>query len=38
MEQPWEWDAHFLQFLAKHHLFEKKAQLTAAAGRVEPGS
>lgn len=22
MERPWEWDAHFLQFLARHGLFE----------------
>ena len=37
MEQPWEWDAHFLRFLAKHGLFEEEAQLAATA-RAEPGS
>jgi len=25
MEQPWEWDAHFLRFLAKHGLFDEAA-------------
>ena len=23
MEQPWEWDAHFLRFMVKHGLFEE---------------
>jgi pimeloyl-ACP methyl ester carboxylesterase len=23
MEQPWEWDAHFLRFMTKHGLFER---------------
>jgi pimeloyl-ACP methyl ester carboxylesterase len=24
MERPWEWDAHFLEFLARHGLFEEQ--------------
>jgi pimeloyl-ACP methyl ester carboxylesterase len=31
MERPWEWDAHFLRFLAKHGLFEAQK---AAVGAV----
>lgn len=31
MEKPWEWDAHFLAFLAKHGLFEGEAQVALNA-------
>jgi pimeloyl-ACP methyl ester carboxylesterase len=36
MEQPWEWDAHALLFLAKHGLFEEQRPIGAASLQRDP--
>jgi pimeloyl-ACP methyl ester carboxylesterase len=32
MERPWEWDAHFLRFLAQHGLFQGEMRVPASIG------